>query len=171
MNFSRYRGPLAVAIRRMFQGGMVDPWPDEINAAVREPDAHPVCLRCLRPQEGHYWFCRDCGFPSGEYMTVMPFLQVFPLGHMLQRGVVGEPERRKWVTAGYVAVSLCEYTVFAPVYWYWMYRKATGRPICQEWRPEWGETEDAQPGATDNPGHEHLNLKGPLQSEGTQPGV
>ena len=120
MDFSQYQGPLAMALRRLFERGPADPWPQEVDAAVRAGDASPVCLNCLRPQSEHYWFCKDCGFPGGEYMTVMPYLHVFPLGEMFRRGVLGPPERKPGALFGYVLVSWCEYAVFAPVYWFFL---------------------------------------------------
>jgi hypothetical protein len=130
MDTSRYQGPLARALRRWWNSGFVDPWPKEIDEAVRRPDAEPVCLNCLMPQERHFWFCRECGHPGGEYLTVMPYLHIFTIGELMQRGVVGPPERRFWVTCGFVVVSTMEYTIFAPLYWFWMLRRALGRPIC-----------------------------------------
>lgn len=66
----------------------------------------------------------------------MPYLQNFALGEVLRRGVMGAPERRRGVQVFLVVYSLCEYTVFAPVYWYWMHRRARGRPIVTEQRPQ-----------------------------------
>jgi len=151
---SRYQRPLAIALRRWWNAashvGRLDPWSKEVDEAVRSPEAQPVCSNCLMPQEHHFWFCRECGRPTGEYLTVMPYLQLFVVGEILQRGVVGEPERRGWVTFGFIVISVVEYAFFAPLYWFWMYRRAVGRPICDRGRPELTveETDEAGDGNT-----------------------
>jgi hypothetical protein len=83
------------------------------------------------PQERHYWICDDCGSPGGEYANTMPFLHIFSLGELLRRGVLGKPEKKNLAILGFLIVSSLEYLIFAPIYWYWMYRKAIGRPICE----------------------------------------
>jgi hypothetical protein len=135
MNDPYFNGPLARLFRAMFSGGRrPDPWPSEIDAAVRSPVAVPLCVNCLYPQEGHRWFCPHCGFPSGDYIAAMPYLQVFVAGEALRKGVMGPPERRVGVRVFLVVLSIAEYAVFAPVYWYWMIRRAQGKPICEERR-------------------------------------
>lgn len=62
----------------------------------------------------------------------MPNLQVFVLGETMRRGVMGRPESRIGVQLFLIVFSLVEYTVFAPVYWYWMFRRWRGKPICAE---------------------------------------
>jgi hypothetical protein len=142
MDFSRFQGPLAKALRRIFQSTTPDPWSKDIDDRVRNKDANPVCLNCLMPQERHYWICDDCGFPGGEYVNTMPFLHIFSLGELLRRGVLGKPEKKNLAILGFLIVSSLEYLIFAPIYWYWMYRKAIGRPICEEKRPEFDEAEN-----------------------------
>lgn len=94
----------------------------------------PLCLNCAAPQGGHRWFCPKCGFPGGEYVVLMPYLQIFTVGEVLRRGVTGPPEKGFAIKAGLVVYSLTQYAVFAPLYWFWMARKARGKPIGE--RPE-----------------------------------
>jgi hypothetical protein len=118
-----------------------DPWPTEIDVAVRDREAVPLCINCLFPQEAHRWFCPHCGFPTGDYVAVMPYLQVFVVGEVLRKGVMGPPERRIGVQLFLVLYSLAEYTFFAPIYWFWMLRRALGKPICLEYREPVGDKE------------------------------
>jgi len=66
----------------------------------------------------------------------MPFLYIFPMGEFLRRGVIGPPEKGFWRKLFFVFYAMAQYSFFAPVYWYWMARKASGRPICQVRRKE-----------------------------------
>lgn len=140
-------GALALAfvawLHRQFQKMPKDPWPDEIDREVRSSEARPVCTNCLFPHAGHHWICPHCGFPGGEYLTVMPYLQVFPLGEFFLRGVTGAPERNAPKTIMFVIVALLNYNIFAVIYWYWMVRRAVGVPIREERRPELHFEDDA----------------------------
>ena len=88
-----------------------------------------LCLDCLAPQEGHLWFCPQCGAPSGEYVNTMPYLYLFSMGEGFRRGVTGPPEKRPAINAGLLLAATTQYAVFAPLYWFWMYRKAQGKPL------------------------------------------
>ena len=129
-------GGLALAIflfrkiRAMAAEAPPDPWPQEVDVAVKAREAIPVCTNCLFPQEGHRWFCPHCGYPAGEYVTTMPYLQIFAVGEVFRRGVLGPPEKGFARKAFLVIYSVCEYAIFAPVYWFWMVRKSRGKPIC-----------------------------------------
>jgi hypothetical protein len=122
-------------IREVASDVSPDPWSREVDLAVRAKDAIPVCMDCLYPQEERLWFCPHCGFPAGECNNVMPYLQIFSLGELLRRGVVGSPEKGLTLKLGFVLYSF-EYGLFAPIYWFWMERKACGKPICQAQRKE-----------------------------------
>jgi hypothetical protein len=67
---------------------------------------------------------------------MMPYLQIFPVAEVLRRGVMGPPERRTGVQVFLIILSLTQYAMFAPVYWFWMARRASGRPICYEQRKD-----------------------------------
>jgi hypothetical protein len=135
MDWSRYNGPLARWVRRELVPAP-DPWPAAISASVKEKSSVPLCTNCLFPQGPHVWFCPHCGFPSGDYVVIMPYLDNFVVGELFRRCVIGPPERRRGVQLFLFLYSLAAYSVFAPVYWYWMVRRALGRPIGVEKRPE-----------------------------------
>lgn len=137
MSEPHFNGPLARLIRSQF-AGYPDPWPAEIDAAVKGEGAVPLCFNCLYPQEEatSSWRCPHCRFPIGEYVPMNPYLQLFLIGEVLRQGVMGPPERRVGVQAFLVVFSLGQYAVFAPIYWFWMIRRAQGKPICTENRRE-----------------------------------
>lgn len=134
-----FNGPLAKLLRECFAPHPTpDPWPEELDQAVRSREAVPICTNCLHPQPAHRWFCPYCHFPTGEYVHLMPYLYVFTWGELLRRGVFGPPEKgafRKW---GLVIYSSYNYSIFAPLYWYWMYRKSAGKPISNLHKPDLG---------------------------------
>lgn len=74
---------------------------------------------------------------------MMPYLQIFPVGEVLRQGVMGPPERRIGVLVFLIVFSLTQYAVFAPLYWFWMFRRASGRPICYEQRRDIPDEENA----------------------------
>ena len=136
MSEPHFNGPLAKLVRGLFAEDYRDPWPAEIAAAVKDPAAVPLCYNCLYPQEETLWRCPHCGFPVGEYVPLNPYLQLFLVGEVLRKGVMGPPERRVGVQAFLVAFSFSQYAFFAPVYWFWMVRRALGKPISTENRTE-----------------------------------
>jgi len=113
-----------------------DPWPQEIDHEVKTPEAVPLCVDCLYPQDEDRWFCPHCGFPTGNYVTTMHYLHIFAMGEVLRRGVIGPPEKGPGRKMFFAIYSLSEYGPFAPIYWFWMVRKACGKPICQAHRKE-----------------------------------
>jgi hypothetical protein len=133
---------LAAWLRHVASRTASDPWPRDVDLEVRDPGCVPLCVSCLLPQPGRPWLCPRCAYPSGDYVTLMPYLQNFALGELFRRGVAGPTERGFGRAAILVLLSAGEYQLFAPVYWFWMYRKARGRPICQA-RPEPLAIEDA----------------------------
>jgi hypothetical protein len=48
---------------------------------------------------------------------------LFSIGHALRVGADGEYKRSPMTVLGYFLLALAEYTVFAPVYWYWLLRR------------------------------------------------
>lgn len=113
-----------------------DPWPPEIDQAVRQRNAVPVCVDCLCPQETHRWFCPHCGFPTGEYVTSMPYLQIFATGELLRRGVTGPPDKNLPRQLGFALCSLTQYALFFPIYWFWLVSRACRKPLSQPHRRE-----------------------------------
>ena len=129
-----FDGPLAHLVLGFCPEVPPDPWPEDVDAAVRSLDAVPLCIDCLCPQEGHRWFCPHCGKATGEFVAWMPYLQLFLVGEIFRKGVLGPPDKRKGPLIFLVLYSLSEYAVFAPLYWFWLFRRARGRPICCEVR-------------------------------------
>jgi hypothetical protein len=112
-----------------------DPWSWKVDRLVRSRWARPVCTNYLFPQNNHNWICPHCGFPTGEYVTVMPYFHIFAIGEALRRGVIGPPDRSVARFLGFMLFAVIQYSTFAQVYWFWMVRKACGRPIVDARRP------------------------------------
>ncbi len=70
------------------------------------------------------------------------YLSVFVVGELVRQGVSGPPERRRGVQAFLIVLGVVHYSVFAPVYWYWLWRRARGRPISSGARPSLPTDED-----------------------------
>ncbi len=129
-----FNGPLAVLARRLIIHSPPDPWSPEIDASVRAIDAIPLCEGCLHPQAPHQWFCPHCNFPTNNHVPLMHYLHVFWIGEILRRGVMGPGKNRPWQNVGFVIFGLGQYSIFAPIYWFWLVRKSMGRPIGQAQR-------------------------------------
>lgn len=108
-----------------------DPWGPEVDAAIHGPDALPVCHHCFTPQEDPNWFCPECGAAIGPYNNLMPYLYLFSEGEVFRSGVIGHWRPSALIIAGYVLVALVAASIFAPVYWYFLWqnvrRQATWR--------------------------------------------
>jgi len=99
-----------------------NPWPDELDIAVRAPDAITVCHHCTTPCDLPVWFCPACGAAIGPYNNVMEYINIFSVGEALRSRVGPEAHFTPFRTIAYVAVGLAEYTVFAPLYFIRLYR-------------------------------------------------
>jgi hypothetical protein len=104
-----------------------DPWDEEIEKALHEPQAVEVCHRCFDPVTPGSWFCGHCGCAVGPYNNVMPYLDVFSQGEVLRNGVNDKLRQNVLIVAGYLLVSLDLYLVFAPVYWIFLFRNLKRR--------------------------------------------
>jgi hypothetical protein len=93
-----------------------NPWPNEVDAAVRGPDAVPVCHRCATPCELAVWFCPSCGAAVGPYNNIMPYVSVFSLGEAFRSGVGPEAHFSAFRTVAYTALGLAQYGMLAPLY-------------------------------------------------------
>jgi len=117
----------AVVLVRLFlwlraQPPKANPWDEDTEARLQEPDAVLLCPRCLEPETEGVQFCRDCGFPVGPYVPWSPYLYIFALGDLLRTGV-DRPFRVKGTTVCFLVLfSLLEYLVFAPLYWFFLFR-------------------------------------------------
>ena len=99
-----------------------NPWDEETETKLHEPDSVLLCPRCLEPEREGVQFCRDCGFPVGPYVQWSPYLYIFALGDLFRTGV-DRPFRVKATTICFLLlISLVEYFVFAPFYWFFLFR-------------------------------------------------
>jgi hypothetical protein len=115
-----------------------DPWGAEVAEAMEQPGATPVCPHCQCPHDANRWFCPECGHSVGEYNNLSPYLYLFSLGEILREGTNGRI-RRSWLTvAGLLVLSLAEYLVLAPCYWFFFFRNLSRQADA-------GKTEDAPP--------------------------
>lgn len=99
-----------------------DPWDAQVTADLETEEVKPLCHRCLAPHEPGVYFCPGCGAPVGMYTNWLPFPYIFSLGHVLRQGASGDFRRTPITLGGFWLLSLAEYTVLAPVYWYRLYR-------------------------------------------------
>jgi hypothetical protein len=115
---------LVQLLKRLTTGPIApDPWDAETSAKLEDINMQVLCHRCLVPNEPLADFCENCGAPVGKYTNYLPFPQLFSIGHALRVGAQGEYKRSPMTVLGYFLLALGEYTVFAPVYWYWLFRK------------------------------------------------
>jgi hypothetical protein len=99
-----------------------DPWGDEVEAALNQGEAVPLCHHCLAPQEHNGWFCPACGSTTGPYSNYLPFVYIFSQGEALRSGVAQRVRRSPLVVAGYFLFSLSLFGIVAPVYWFFLLR-------------------------------------------------
>jgi hypothetical protein len=99
-----------------------DPWSAEIDEILRDPDVLPLCHRCMTPHEARGWFCPNCGAAAGPYNNYMPFVCLFSEGEVLRAGTSGHFQRSPLTVAGYLLYSLATYSIFAPFYWYSLFK-------------------------------------------------
>jgi hypothetical protein len=109
---------------RWFFGGTPgpNPWDEATEERIQQPDAVPLCRRCLEPYEDAARYCSHCGLPVDSLVPLSPFHQLFAVGDVLLTGT----QRRfsvNWITiTGFVLLSMIQYMVFAPVYWFCLLR-------------------------------------------------
>ena len=108
-----------------------DPWGEEIDKALAQDDAVPLCHHCFTPQQHQGWFCPECGATAGPYCNYLPYIYVFSQGEVLRAGVTERFRRRPIIVIGYVLFSLSMYFIAAPIYWFFLFSNL-GR---------WGDTE------------------------------
>jgi hypothetical protein len=99
-----------------------DPWGRELDDAVNQEGAVPVCHHCFTPQEHNGWFCPECGATVGAYCNYMPFIYVFAEGEVLRAGVTERIRRSPLITIGYLLFSLGMFWILAPVYWFFLFK-------------------------------------------------
>jgi hypothetical protein len=99
-----------------------DPWGPDIEQTLRDPDLPMICHRCLTPHPSTGWFCPTCGASVGPYNNYMPFIYIFSQGEVLRAGVTDHIRRSPLTVMGYLLYSLGLYSIFAPFYWYFLFR-------------------------------------------------
>lgn len=136
--FDRYNGPLTRWVFRLLNfDPSPDPWSVEEDREVRSRQAVPLCTNCLFPQPPARKFCPHCDFPTGDWVAMAPYESIFVEGEALRQGVTGPPERRWWVQGFLFLYAGSQFSLFAPLYWFWMAARAAGRPIVPtRHRPE-----------------------------------
>jgi hypothetical protein len=117
-------GVAAYRVIRWLTGGKrtADPWGEEVDKALDQDDAVPVCHHCLAPQLHQGWFCPECGATAGPYCNYLPYVYIFSQGEVLRAGVTERFRRRPIIVIGYVLFSLSMYAIAAPIYWYFLFR-------------------------------------------------
>ena len=99
-----------------------EPWGAEIEASLQAEDATPICHRCLYPHSETAWFCEHCGSAVGTYNNLMPYVCVFSQGEVLRNGVTDKLSASPLITIGYLIYSLGNYFIFAPIYWFFLFK-------------------------------------------------
>ncbi len=95
-----------------------DPWDRQVEEDLNNDRATPLCHRCLLPHDPLTNFCAQCGAPVGEYTNLLPYPCLFSIGHTMRIGASGEYRRSALTIFGFFLLSLAEYAMFAPVYWF-----------------------------------------------------
>jgi len=136
-----FNGPLAQLVRSMSSEARPDPWPADVEVKLKT--AVPLCVNCLSPRSDYRRFCQNCGHPTGDFAALDPYQQLFLVGDVLRKGVIGPPDKRVGVQLFLIMSAIAQYSLFAPVYWFWMVRRALGKPICSNYRKEFTSDESA----------------------------
>jgi hypothetical protein len=93
-----------------------DPWSEEIESAVQNPDAVPICHRCFTPQDHHGWFCPKCGTATGPYNNLMPFINVFSEGEVLRACLFDHLRPGFFITFGYILFAVGAFVFMSPIF-------------------------------------------------------
>ncbi|HUB88027.1 MAG TPA: hypothetical protein VMB22_09065 [Verrucomicrobiae bacterium] len=93
-----------------------DPWDEETQKKLSEPDAVEVCPHCLTEQSPTAWFCPRCGRAVGPYNNLMPYVMVFSQGEVLRNGTSGRLPRSPLIVIGYLLISVTMFPLFVPFY-------------------------------------------------------
>ncbi len=109
-----------------------DPWDAEPKIDVNSLDARPLCTRCLCQLEETDWFCSDCGKAASPTTNMMPFLDSLSLGDVLRQGTDGRIRTNLLSIAGYMTLAITHYLIFAPIYWWRLFRNIRRQRLSEE---------------------------------------
>jgi hypothetical protein len=99
-----------------------DPWDAEFEQKMQDPDTLEFCHHCSTPQPPGAWFCEHCGSAVGPYNNLMPYVCVFSQGEVFRNGVTDKLAASPLTIVGYLLYSLGNYLVFAPIYWFFLFK-------------------------------------------------
>lgn len=100
-----------------------DPWSQEDEDAIQDPEARQVCSHCLRQLEPGDHFCPDCNASVGDYNNLMPFERIFAQGEVLRNGVGPQAHLTPFRLLSFGTIGLLLLGPFAPLYWFRLYRR------------------------------------------------
>lgn len=83
-----------------------DPWGEDVQAAVCDESALPVCHRCFTEHEPSTAFCPKCGTAVGAYNNIMPWVQVFSEGEVLRNSLFDRLRVNFLTIAGFFVFTL-----------------------------------------------------------------
>ena len=110
---------------RWFQEGKPtpNPWDERTEESIHQPDATPICTRCLEPHEPEARFCSNCGVPVDPLVPFSPYPYIFACGDMLRSGTTRRFQIN-WITVtGFLLLPLAFFPLlFAFVYWFFFLR-------------------------------------------------
>jgi len=100
-----------------------NPWDEKTEESLHQPDATPLCSRCLEPHQIEARFCPNCGAPVDPLVAFSPYLYVFAFGDMLRAGTARRFQVN-WVTVlGFLLLPLAFFPLLlAFVYWFFFLR-------------------------------------------------
>lgn len=99
-----------------------DPWDEQTTQTLEAEVTAEVCHKCSQPHPPEQSFCDHCGAAIGSYNNCMPYVYLFSEGEVLRTGVVGKFRVNALTVGGYLIYSLISYLIFAPIYWYLLFR-------------------------------------------------
>lgn len=105
-----------------------DPWGKEVDQALEQEGAVPVCHHCLTPQHHNGWFCPECGATVGPYCNYLPYIYIFSQGEVLRAGATERLQHSALIVVGYLLFSLFMFSILAPIYWWFFFRNFYSHP-------------------------------------------
>jgi hypothetical protein len=97
-----------------------DPWSSEVDEAINQQEATPLCHHCLTPQDHNGWFCPRCGATVGPYSNYLPFVYLFSQGEVLRAGVTERLRHTPLIIMGYLLLPLGFFPMLAPLFVLWL---------------------------------------------------